>query len=132
MRLGGGNVLLSSRQALLDVLRALQSVREATRRDGWPFPSRVQELVELLAAELEEISPAGKAEVPPLAVVPVSRLMTDPMTSAEAGAALGVTPRQARNLPALQGRLVNGRWVCERTKVEDELRRRTLKPRSSA
>ncbi|MEW2382315.1 helix-turn-helix domain-containing protein [Micromonospora sp. NPDC047707] len=126
LRLGGGRILLSSRQACLDVLRSLQAAVSAAHRTGLRPPPRIIELIAALEAELTDAATAsGSAEVPREPGVPPSVLPTEPADTKEAARMLGVTPRQVRNIShRLDGRKVGGTWVFDRDLVAAEAARR--------
>lgn len=120
VRLGGGNLLLSSDQALLDVQRALELTLAAARRDGIR-PARIVQLIAMLAAERDEArtSGHGTSEVPTRPDLPASVPMHDPIDSAAAAEVLGVTPRRVTALAReLEGRHASGRWAFERINVQ--------------
>lgn len=130
VRLAGGNVLLCSSQALLDVLRSLELSLRLSRRDGHPMPARVQHLVRLLEAELAEAStaPPGTAALPQIPDLPRSTPLLDPIDTVEVATMLQLKPRQARTVAkARGGRVVAGRLLVERADIADEQRRRTEK-----
>lgn len=130
VRLRGGEILLVSPQAVLDVLRSLRQAVTATRQNGYAgaVAPRVEYLLALLADAAEVGGPlaaSGNAEVPESPDVPTSTPMNDPVTAADAAELLGVGRRQVRNLAEqLEGQRVGGRWVFERATVDAERRRR--------
>ncbi|GAA3785584.1 helix-turn-helix domain-containing protein [Micromonospora maritima] len=129
LRLGGGKVLLSSPQACLDVLRALQAAVAAAHRTGLRPPPRVVGLIATLEAELADYraaaSTSGNAELPRDLNVPRSVQPTEPADTKEAARMLGVTDRQVRNLgDRLDGRKVGRTWVFDRDLVAAEAARR--------
>ncbi|MFF5201752.1 helix-turn-helix domain-containing protein [Micromonospora parva] len=129
LRMGGCRVLLSSPQACLDVLRALQAAVAAGDRSALRPPARIVGLIAALEAEINEYrataSSSGNAELPRELTVPASTQPTEPADAKEAARMLGITDRQVRNLGhRLDGRKVGGTWVFDRDLVAAEAARR--------
>lgn len=129
LRLGGCKVLLTSPQACLDVLRALQAAVAAGQRSGLRPPARVTGLIATLEAEInayrQAASTSGNAELPREPTMPTSVQPTEPADTKEAARMLGVTDRQVRNLgDRLDGRKVGRTWVFDRDLVAAEAARR--------
>ncbi len=139
LRLPGGTVLLAG-SALLDVVRALETAQQVTRRDGFAPNSRWLALLaelRLAAAEALATAPRGSAAVPQIAQTAL--LSQDLIGTSEVAAMLGCNPRNVRDLRAREvlrsGRIVGGRLLFERSEVVAEARRReesARQPRGSA
>jgi len=128
LRLGGGRVLLGG-SALADVVRALETARAVSARDGIAPNRRWLWLLQQLRAELavaDASSPPGSAEVPQLAD-PSWSPQDDVIDTREAAQLLGCGERNVRDLRSrgvLEGRLVAGRLVFDRAEVAAEVLRR--------
>ncbi|MET8872933.1 hypothetical protein [Nocardia sp. NPDC004604] len=105
---------MSARHGLDIALAHWLAAREITarKRAGIPVPERLRIHAATLAGLLE--SAAGLDDNAPGASSSSSKQAIDYLTAAQAGAVLGVTPRQARRLGArIGGQLVAGRWVFD-------------------
>ncbi|SET33236.1 helix-turn-helix domain-containing protein [Geodermatophilus poikilotrophus] len=127
-----GAVLLSSRQSILDVLRALQAVERRMRGQGQAVPPRVLRLMVDLERALADHQAAASAATG-TAALPEA----DPSPSWEAAERvdvetaarlLGVSVRMVRKLAAA-GRLAaqkrGGSWELDRADVERAARERS-------
>jgi excisionase family DNA binding protein len=124
--LGAAGVLLTSPQAVLDVLTALDGAVRAQRGTGVPVRPEVLDLRDSLArrvaahrAELAECR-TRQAAVPQDADPAPWSPAPQPMTVADAAAVLGVRERQVRYLIAsgdLTGRKVGGSWQIDAASV---------------
>jgi hypothetical protein len=129
-------VMLSTPQAVLDVLRSLEKSAAADRALGLRTPERIRHLIRECELELEAVqaraaSADGSAEVPPEPQLPES-VPGDLVDVATAAQLLGVTPRQVRNLrELLEGRKVAGRWVFDRQALLIEVERRRERRQSA-
>ncbi len=102
--LGPAGVLLTSPQAVADVLEALEGSIRRQRRDGVPIPDEVAAFVDMLRRRLRDGLTAGPGfrgrqssaaiEPPPAGWEPP----VGPVTVAEASEVLDLGPRQVRNL----------------------------------
>lgn len=108
-RLPPGAVLFTG--ADLDaVCYCIDVTQRARRRNGLPPSVALARLAALL-------SPAGQADMPDETPGEADYMSTD-----EAAAALGCSPRQARRLaPLLGGRLVGGRWLVDRLAIAEHI-----------
>ncbi len=127
LRLGGGRVLLAG-SGLADVVRALETARSVSSRDGIAPHARWVWLLEQLRAELDQATWAarrGSAAVPRLEESAWSS--RDLIDTLEVARMLGCKSRNVRDLRArgvLEGRLVGGRLAFERAEVAAEVLRR--------
>lgn len=123
--MGAAGVLLSSAQATLDVLAALDGAVRAQRSTGIPVRREVLALADTLRQHLAELTEAERCRARQSAMPEeADRAAWEPtpevVTVAEAAQLLGLRDRQVRNLATsgqLPGRKVAGSWQLDRTAV---------------
>lgn len=106
-RLPAGAVLLDGRH--LEALRyAIDVTQRARHRNGLPPVAALAALAALVAAPGQSDSPDESAGEP------------EYMTTDEAAALLGISPRSVRRMASgLGGRIVGGRWLVDRQAVTE-------------
>lgn len=141
--LRGGEVLLASRQAVLDVLRMAQQSHELDGRAGFAPVARRVALIRTLTASLARldaaaqpipapVSAAVSVAVPQRGVVGAS-VSDDLIDVPQASAVLHLSQRQVVNLAAgLGGFKAGRRWLLPRAVVVDLARERGVFENSTA
>jgi excisionase family DNA binding protein len=127
-----GAVVLSSRQAVLDVLRALEAAERGARAQGFALPPRVQRLERDLARTLGElaagdVTATGHADARCAESSP-SWVASELVDTATAAAVLGVTERTVRRMAQagqVAARKRGGTWDIDRADAERLARERS-------